>query len=192
MDQGLKLLPSPPSTGQRTGRRGNNMLPATVKDQFIDLLVETGNVSNAARRLGINRMTAYAWRNDIEYAQKWEIALDIARQGLNERVVDTACAMGVGEWVPSVDPDTNEPLLDDDFEPFMHFETRHVDARVLMKLMDKTMQNEVHRIEQRTAVAGYVEHEHRNVEVVVYSPDGKVMEMGKEGQYHEVSDPVCG
>ena len=36
----------------------------------------------------------------------------------------------------------------------MHFVTSHVDARVLMKLMDKTMQNEVHRIEQRTAVAG--------------------------------------
>lgn len=83
-------------TKHRTEHRinGNNMLPATVKDQFIDLLVETGNVSNAARRLGINRMTAYGWRNDIEYAQKWEIALDIARQGLNERVVDTARAIG--------------------------------------------------------------------------------------------------
>ncbi len=130
------------------------MLPATVKDRFIDLLAETGNVSNAARRLGINRMTAYDWRTDPDYAQKWEVALDIARQGLNERVAETACAMGVGEWVPSIDPETNQPLLDDDFEPVMRFRTSHVDARVLMKLMDKTMQNEVHRIDQRTAVAG--------------------------------------
>ena len=115
------------------------MLPATVRDGFIELLMETGNVSGVARRLGINRMTAYGGRDDPAFATRWDVALDVARQGLRERVVETAEHLGVGEWVPALDPITGEPELDDDFEPVMRFETRHIDARVLMKLMDKTM-----------------------------------------------------
>jgi hypothetical protein len=118
------------------------MLPATVRDEFIGRLMETGNVSEAARTLGINRMTAYGWRDDPEFAGRWDSALDVARQGLRERVVETACALGVGRWVRAVDPVTGEPELDDDFEPVMRFETGNVDARVLMKLMDKTMRSE--------------------------------------------------
>lgn len=118
------------------------MLPATVKDGFIDSLMETGNVSAAARKLGINRMTAYGWRDDPDFASRWELALDVARQGLREQVVETACAMGVGKWVPAIDPITEDAVLDDDFEPVMRFETGHVDARVLMKMMDKTMRSE--------------------------------------------------
>ncbi|MEM7120557.1 MAG: hypothetical protein AAF563_04720 [Pseudomonadota bacterium] len=118
------------------------MLPASVRDEFIGLLMETGNVSEAARTLGINRMTAYGWRDDPELARRWDVALDVARQGLRERVVETACALGVGGWVPARDPITDEVVLDDDFEPVMRFETRHVDPRVLMKLMDKTMRTE--------------------------------------------------
>jgi hypothetical protein len=118
------------------------MLPATVRDEFVCLLMETGNVSGVARVLGINRMTAYGWRDDPEFAQRWDIALDVSRQGLRERVVETAEHMGVGEWVSLLNPISGEPELDDDFEPVMHFETRHVDARILMKLMDKTMRGE--------------------------------------------------
>ena len=143
------------------------MIPAAVKGQFIDLLMETGNVSNVARVLGINRMTAYGWRADPGFATQWEVALNIARQGLKERVVETACAMGVGEWVPTTDPLTGEPELDDDFEPVMHFQTAHVDARVLMKLMDKTMRDEVQRVDQRTVVAGRIEHDHSHGLVLV-------------------------
>lgn len=118
------------------------MLPASVREGFVCLLAETGNVSAAARALGINRMTAYGWRDDPDFAMRWDFALDVARQGLRERVVDTACAMGVGRWVPARDPATGEVVLDDDFEPVMRLETGHVDARVLMKLMDKTMRSE--------------------------------------------------
>lgn len=118
------------------------MLPATVRDDFIGLLAETGNVSEAARTLGINRMTAYGWREDPEFAGRWEAALDVSRQGLRERVVETACAMGVGRWVPEIDPVTKKAILDDNFEPLVRFETGHVDARVLMKMMDKVMRSE--------------------------------------------------
>jgi len=118
------------------------MLPAKFRDEFIGRLMETGNVSEAARALGINRMTAYGWRDDPEFAGRWDAALDVARQGLRERVVETACALGVGRWVPAVDPATGQPELDDDFEPVLRFETGNVDARVLMKLMDKTMRSE--------------------------------------------------
>lgn len=138
------------------------MLPATVRDEFIGLLMDTGNVSASARTLGINRMTAYGWRAEPEFARRWDVALDVARQGLRERVVETAEHLGVGRWAPALDPDTGEPLLDDDFEPLMRFETGHIDARVLMKLMDKTMRDEVQRVDQRTLVAGRIEHEHEH------------------------------
>jgi len=118
------------------------MLPARIRDGFIDALAETGNVSAAARTLGINRMTAYRWRGDPDFAQRWDLALDVARQGIRERVVETACAMGVGRWVLARDPITEEIILDDDFEPVLRFETGHVDARVLMKMMDKLMRSE--------------------------------------------------
>ncbi len=111
------------------------MLPARIRDGFIDALADTGNVTAAARTLGINRMTAYGWRGDPDFAQRWDLALDIARQGIRERVVETACAMGVGSWNPVRDPVTDEIVLDDDFEPVLRFETGHVDARVLMKMM---------------------------------------------------------
>ena len=117
------------------------MLPATVRDEFIGLLMETGNVSRAARTLGINRMTAYGWRDDPEFAGRWDAALDVARQGLRERVVETACAMGLARMVPLVD-DLGDPVLDEEFERVLVADTSHVDARVLMKLMDKTMSSE--------------------------------------------------
>ncbi|MCG8503672.1 MAG: hypothetical protein MI755_03615 [Sphingomonadales bacterium] len=163
------------------------MLPASVRDEFIGLLAETGNVSQAARLLGINRMTAYGWREDPEFADLWDAALQAARQGLRERVVETACALGIGEWVPELDPETGRPLLDDDFEPVMRFETRHVDARVLMKLMDKTMRDEVQRVDQRTAVAGRFEHVAREgMAVVYYDVDGR--RIGPADEEDDVED----
>ena len=130
-------------------------------------------MSGSARRLGINRMTAYGWRDDPEFAFQWANALEIARQGLRERVIETAEYLGVGRWIQAVDPITGKPELDDDFKTVMRFETGHVDAKVLMKLMDKTMRDEVQRIDQRTAVTGHVEQE---VEIVFYSPEGEVID----------------
>lgn len=150
-------------------------LPARYKELFIAVLMNTGNVSQTAAALGINRMTAYDWRcRDPEFAEAWDYAMDVARQGLRERVIETATAMGLGKWEPVVDPDTGEPVLDDDFEPVMRFEVDHVDARVLMKLMDKTMRDEVRQVDQRTIVGGRVTHEH--VQLVVYDAEGEVIE----------------
>lgn len=158
------------------------MLPATVKENFIDILMETGNVSEATRRLGINRMTAYGWRDDPVFAEMWDVALEVSRQRLRESVVETASYMGLGHWMPVADDQTGEPVLDDDFEPIMQFEIGHVDARVLMKLMDKTMRDEVRRVDQRTAVAGRLEHHHAKTEIVIYSPDGEVIEADSPGE----------
>lgn len=134
-------------------------LPAHYKEELIGLLMETGNVSAACRALGLQRMTVYSWRHsDPDLARRWDLALEVARQGLRERVIETAEAMGVGRWVPALHPLTGEPVLDDEFEPLMRFETSNVDARVLMKLMDKTMRDEVRRVDQRTLVAGRIEH----------------------------------
>ena len=76
------------------------MLPATVREGFICLLMESGNVSGSARTLGINRMTAYGWRDDPEFARRWDIALDIARSnpmqladGVAQALVTTAAGL---------------------------------------------------------------------------------------------------
>jgi hypothetical protein len=87
-------------------------------------------------------------------------------------VVETAAALGLGRWTPAVDPLTGEPLLDDDFEPAMHLEVGDVDARVLMKWMDKTLSDSPTRIEQRTALSG--DPGGRTVEIVfVGAEDGR-------------------
>ena len=75
---------------------------------------------------------------------------------------------GLGEWVPVLDPLTGEPELDDDFEPVMCLEVGHVDARILMKWMDKTLSDSPTRVDQRTRV----EHaaERRGDEVLADRP----------------------
>ena len=123
-------------------------LPARYRDEFIERLMETGNVSRSAAALGVNRLTAYRWRDDDPgFACAWDLALEVARQGLRERVVETAAALGLGRWAPVLDPATGAPELDDDFEPVTRFETVHVDARVLMKWMDKTLSDSPTRID---------------------------------------------
>ena len=159
------------------------MLPATVRDGFIGLLMETGNVSMAARSLGINRMTAYGWRDDPEFARRWDGALDVARQGLRERVVETACAMGVGEWVPALDPNTGEPKIDEDFETVVRFETCNVDARVLMKLMDKTMRSEEGATTTTTAAVQVNNHIHAEMPAAP-----KLVTPAVDAEFEEVFD----
>ena len=123
-------------------------LPARYRDEFIERLMETGNVSRSAAALGVNRLTAYRWRDDDRgFARAWDLALEVARQGLRERVVETATALGLGRWAPVLDPATGAPELDEDFEPVTRFETEHVDARVLMKWMDKALSDSPTRVD---------------------------------------------
>ncbi len=159
------------------------MLPVTLRDDFILLLMETGNVSEAARRLGINRMTAYGWREDADFATRWDTALDVARNALTERVVETASELGLGRWVQVTDQN-GDPILDDDFEPVVMFETDHVEPRVLMKLMDKTMRDEVRRVDQRTNRGGYLEVDSGEPKVVLYTPEGEMI----DADFEDVDD----
>ncbi len=129
-------------------------LPVAYREKFIDSLMETGNVCRSAGAAGVNRLTAYRWReDDPEFAHAWDLALEVARHGLRERVVDTAAEMGLGRRVPLLDGEGNA-VLDDDFEPVTRLEVAHVDARVLMKWMDKTLSDSPHRVEQRTTLSG--------------------------------------
>jgi hypothetical protein len=62
-------------------------LPVACRDRFVESLMETGNVSRSALAAGVNRLTAYRWRDgDPEFALAWDLALEVARQGLRERV----------------------------------------------------------------------------------------------------------
>jgi hypothetical protein len=70
-------------------------LPATYRDKFIESLTETGNVCRSAEAAGVNRLAAYRWRDgDPDFARAWDLALEVSRQGLRERVVETAAALG--------------------------------------------------------------------------------------------------
>ena len=140
---------------EHRGTEINVTLPICVKDEFLDGLVQTGNASQTAARVGIHLNTAYLWRDDPEFDRSWHTALAINRDGLRERVVETALALGLGEWQPELDPVTEEPVLDDKFEPVMRFETQNVDTRVLLKLMDKTIQDEVQRVDQKNQMIGW-------------------------------------
>lgn len=156
-------------------------LPANISDLFLERVAETGNVSKACAELGLVRMTMYERRyRDPDFAQQWDAALEIARGGLRERVVETACELGLGKAVPLVNADGHQ-VFDDDFEPVMRLDTSEVDARVLMKLMDKTMRDEARTLDQRLLVADKSEQDHfGEVELIVYTPDGEVMGLGTE------------
>lgn len=146
------------------------MLPATYQDRFIDILAETGNVSEACRRLNISRVTPYEWRDTRPgFAALWDTALDVARDGLRQQVVETACAMGLARMIPLTDPDTGDAVLDDNFCQVMVPDITHVDAQVLMKLMDKTMRDEPRQTDQ---IGTYVNIKEAPVELVIIMPDG--------------------
>jgi hypothetical protein len=156
------------------------LLPAVYQRDFISTLAETGNVSETCRRLGISRMTPYEWRmSDEAFAQQWDAALEVNRDALRHRVVETACAMGLARMVPLCDPDTGDAVLDDDFEPVMVPDTSHVDARVLMKLMDKVLRDEAKRVDQRSLVSAELTHRYDGpTQVVLVGPDGEVVDAG--------------
>ncbi len=146
------------------------MLPATYQDRFLELLAETGNVSEACRRLGISRVTPYEWRDTRPgFAKLWDTALDLAREGLRQKVIETACAMGLARMLPLTDPDTGDAIVDDNFCQVMVPDITHVDARVLMKLMDKTMRDEPRQSDQ---VGNFININEAPVEMVVIMPDG--------------------
>lgn len=129
------------------------MLPARAKEEFLSELVEHGNVSRACARLGLNRSTAYAWRDDPAFARAWHAAFELRRDAMREEVVDKAlAATGYVAEAVATDPRTGEPVLDDDFEPVTYRRLVDYDPRVLTALLGKLVRDEALRVDQRTLV----------------------------------------
>jgi hypothetical protein len=66
--------------------------PWTRKGRFLRVLAKTANVALAARAAGIDKRTAYRWRDrDRDFARRWGDALergfDVVRDELVERAV---------------------------------------------------------------------------------------------------------
>ncbi len=115
--------------------------PTTVetKREFLAALAQTGNVKLSCKRAGISRSAAYHWRlTDPEVASAWDLALHASLDGLREEVVETARTMSLGRWIEVLD-ENGQPVLDDNFEKVMQYDVSHVDARVLIKLLDKAL-----------------------------------------------------
>lgn len=116
-------------------------LPAEVRGTFLERLAETGNVMRVCAELGLTRQAVYYWRaTDDDFWRAWQWALDIFNEQLTSEVIDTARALGTGRWVAMVD-EAGQPVLDDNFERVMVFETGKVDARILAKLIDKRVKS---------------------------------------------------
>jgi len=105
-------------------------------DEFLGYLRQFGHVTYAANMTGLTRRAFYDRRaKNPDFAEAWDDAVTAFEEELTHRVVQTALEMGTGKWVPVIDPATGRPELDDDFEVVLRFETSHVDARVLTKLL---------------------------------------------------------
>lgn len=93
------------------------MTPVETKTGFLAALQACGNASEACRRTGVNRSTAYAWRSDAAFDAVWEDALRIRREAIRDELVEKALA-ATGRVVeePALNDD-GTPVLDDDFEP---------------------------------------------------------------------------
>lgn len=141
----------------KVGNRRVEPITIETKREFLTELAQTGNVRLASMRAGVSRSAAYHWRlTDPDVATAWDLALRVSMDGMREEVVETARTMGLGRWVELLD-ENGQPVLDDDFEKVLEYDVSHVDARVLVKLLDKalpsadgsaktsiTVQNETH------------------------------------------------
>jgi hypothetical protein len=117
-------------------------IPQDVEERFLAALAEFGQVTYAANVSGMARRSLYERRRrDPDFASRWDDAVDAFEETLTQRVISTALHMGTGRWVPAVDPETERPELDDDFEPLMRFDCSHVDPRIAVKLMSLRMRD---------------------------------------------------
>lgn len=121
-------------------------LTTETKKRFIKYLTEGMSVSRACLELDTPRPTIYQARNyDPQFAAAWAKAQEQAPERLREMVVETAIALGCGRWEkqPMINPETLEPILDQNFEPVttMVFSVAHVVPSVLQKLLDKLVES---------------------------------------------------
>lgn len=73
---GGPAVPAPDATQDLTRR-------ATIRRAFLDVLAQTGNHTTAAQAAGIDRVTAYRWRDeDPEFAEAYEEAEQTATEVL--------------------------------------------------------------------------------------------------------------
>ena len=95
-----------------------NLIPLETKQAFLERLASGLSAPQAADAVGLNVMTAYAWRrNDPEIAEIWADVTSVRRDSI--RVVLERKILGAlrdfGEEFLR-DPATGEPVLDDNFE----------------------------------------------------------------------------
>lgn len=113
-----------------------------TKTAFLGMLQQTGVASYACRRLGVNRSTAYQWREDPAFDAAWRDALRIRRDQIADEVVEKAMAT-TGRIVEEAALDFyGRPLLDEDFEPVILRRLVDYDGNVLRSLIGRFVQSE--------------------------------------------------
>lgn len=116
---------------QGGGATAKKLMPNEVPEEhraiFLETLATTGNVTEAARTIGVTRYWAYQlkWR-DERFARDWQVALDHRRHQLVAGIDAHIESHIEHDWEPKRDAEGNvvyrrgadgELLLDEDLEP---------------------------------------------------------------------------
>jgi hypothetical protein len=54
------------------------------KEKVIEFLAESGNISFACKRGGISRETYYRWKDDVVFAEKADVAIQLGKTFVND------------------------------------------------------------------------------------------------------------
>jgi len=111
----------------------------SLEDKFLNAVIATGSISDAARLTGTHRNTWYQHATNYPaFRAKWDVALEEARRALSQELVDKAMA-ATGEIVTEyvTDPITGDIVLDDDFEPIIKKRLVGYDGQILKTMINK-------------------------------------------------------
>lgn len=112
--------------------------------RFLELVSSGMTVARAAYEVGITSKTLYARAaRSPEFKRQWDLARLRARQNIADTVMDKALVL-TGRIVeePLLDPNTGEPVLDENFEVVTTRRLEDYDSKILAKLIDRFVPSE--------------------------------------------------
>lgn len=142
---GVKLQRWAPDRAPHGHQKGlkhvsGSTLPVEQKHAFLERLASGSPVVEICRELGLNRASIYYARNaDPEFGAAWESCLSINMDAIRDEVLRKALVASGRIVRDFVVDEFGEPVLDDDFEMVTVERLTDYDARVLVKLMDRTL-----------------------------------------------------
>ncbi len=119
-----------------------DLIPSPTPEQkraFLNTLSQSGRTDLALEASGALSAAIYLEKNrDRQFAGLWDLIDQAAMDRLKAVLMDRALvACGQVVTLEAKDPDTGEPLLDDDFQPIRVRRLINSNAMVMAKLIEK-------------------------------------------------------